>query len=172
MQHSNSKAHLEPGGLPTLPPNILSLRPMGQVLHRLLCSPPVLGLLHSKLKEFLDLEQGNHSVFNYTRQFNTLTQYGSYHIEMDEKKVNLYRNGLTIQLQDHLVQYPNLSYNDLASDAINQERTMKVVIEVEEKKRKRMTHGSSISGSSNGGPPKYGMVYTPHGGQLGRPQQQ
>jgi hypothetical protein len=25
------------------------------------------GLLHSKLKEFLDLEQGNHSVFDYTR---------------------------------------------------------------------------------------------------------
>jgi hypothetical protein len=25
------------------------------------------GLLRSKLKEFLDLEQGNHSVFNYTR---------------------------------------------------------------------------------------------------------
>jgi hypothetical protein len=24
-------------------------------------------LLHTKLKEFLDLEQGNHSVFNYTR---------------------------------------------------------------------------------------------------------
>jgi hypothetical protein len=25
------------------------------------------GLLHTKLKEFLDLEQGNHSVFDYTR---------------------------------------------------------------------------------------------------------
>jgi hypothetical protein len=25
------------------------------------------GLLHSKLKEFMDLEQGNHSVFDYTR---------------------------------------------------------------------------------------------------------
>jgi hypothetical protein len=25
------------------------------------------GLLHTKLKEFLDLEQGNHSVFGYTR---------------------------------------------------------------------------------------------------------
>jgi hypothetical protein len=25
------------------------------------------GLLHSKLKEFLDLEQGNHSVLDYTR---------------------------------------------------------------------------------------------------------
>jgi hypothetical protein len=30
------------------------------------------GLLRTKLKEFLDLEQGNQSVFNYTRQFNTL----------------------------------------------------------------------------------------------------
>jgi hypothetical protein len=30
------------------------------------------GLLQSKLREFLDLEQGNHSVFDYTRLFNTL----------------------------------------------------------------------------------------------------
>jgi hypothetical protein len=30
------------------------------------------GLLHSKLKEFLDLKQGNHSILDYTRQFNTL----------------------------------------------------------------------------------------------------
>jgi hypothetical protein len=34
-------------------------------------------LLRHKLKEFLDLEQGNHSVYNYACQFNTLTQYGS-----------------------------------------------------------------------------------------------
>jgi hypothetical protein len=44
------------------------------------------GLLHSTLKEFLDLEQGNHSVFDYTRQFNTLAQYGTYHIDTDEKE--------------------------------------------------------------------------------------
>jgi hypothetical protein len=56
------------------------------------------GLLHSKLKEFLDLEQGNHSVFDYMRQFNTLAQYGSYHVDTDEKKANLYRAGLTIHL--------------------------------------------------------------------------
>jgi hypothetical protein len=31
-----------------------------------------MGLLRSKLKEFLDFEQGNHSVFDYMRQFNTL----------------------------------------------------------------------------------------------------
>jgi hypothetical protein len=42
------------------------------------------GLLCSKLKEFLDLEQGNHSLFDYTRQFNTLAQYGTYHIDTNE----------------------------------------------------------------------------------------
>jgi hypothetical protein len=47
------------------------------------------GLLHTKLKEFLDLKQGNHSVFDYMRQFNTLAQYGSYHVSTDKKKANL-----------------------------------------------------------------------------------
>jgi hypothetical protein len=56
------------------------------------------SLLHSKLKEFLDLEQGNPSVFNYMRQFNTLAQYDTYHVNTDEKKANLYRAGLTIHL--------------------------------------------------------------------------
>jgi hypothetical protein len=32
------------------------------------------------------------------RQFNTLAQYGSYHINTDEKKANLYRVELTIHL--------------------------------------------------------------------------
>jgi hypothetical protein len=56
------------------------------------------GLLCSKLNEFLDLEQGNHSVLYYTRQFNTLAQYGSYHVDTDGKKANMYSVGLTIHL--------------------------------------------------------------------------
>jgi hypothetical protein len=56
------------------------------------------GLLRSKLEEFQDLEQGNHTVYDYTRQFNTLAQYGSYHVDVDEKKANLYSEGLTIHL--------------------------------------------------------------------------
>jgi hypothetical protein len=110
------------------------------------------GLLHIKVKEFLDLEQGNHTVFDYMHQFNTLAQYGSYHVYTDEKKDNLYRAGLTIQLQDRLVQSPNLSYNDLASAAIDQERMMKAIAEAE-KKRKRMMPGSSSSHGSGGAPP-------------------
>jgi hypothetical protein len=129
------------------------------------------GLLRSKLKEFLDLEQGNHSVFDYMRQFNTLAQYGTYHVDTDEKKANLYHAGLTIHLQEHLVNLSSLSYNELASAAIDQERMMKVIAEADEKKRKRMMPGSATSGSSSGVPSKYHMVYTPPGGQLRRPQQ-
>jgi hypothetical protein len=129
------------------------------------------GLLHSKLKEFLDLLQGNHCVFDYMRQFNTLAQYGTYHIDTDEKKANLYHVGLTIHLQEHLVHLFSLSYNEVASAAIDQERMMKAVAEADEKKTKRMMPGFAGSGSSSGAPPKYRMVYTSPGGQLHRPQQ-
>jgi hypothetical protein len=87
---------------------------------------------------------------------------------MNEKKANLFHEGLTIQLHDRLVQSPNLSYNDLVSAAIDQERTMKVGVEAKEKKRVMLV--SSGCGGSNGAPPKYRMVYTPPSGQLCRPQ--
>jgi hypothetical protein len=124
------------------------------------------GLLHTKLKEFLELEQGNHSVFDYMRQFNTLDQYGSYHIDTDEKKANLYHARLTIHLQECLGLFTSLSYNELPSAATDQEWLMKAISEADQKKRKRMMPGSSTSGGSSGAPPKYRMVYTPPGGQL------
>jgi hypothetical protein len=76
----------------------------------------------------------------------------------------LYRAELTIHLQEHLVHLSSLSYNELASAAIDQERMMKVVAEADEKKRKRMMPGSTGIGSSSGVPPKYHMVYNPPGG--------
>jgi hypothetical protein len=101
-----------------------------------------------------------------------LAQYGSYHIDTDEKKANLYRAGLTIHLQERLVHLSGLSYNELASAATDQERMMKAVAEAYEKKRKKMMPGSAGSGSSSSAPPEYRMVYTPPRGQLRRPQQQ
>jgi hypothetical protein len=97
-------------------------------------------------------------MYDYMIQFNTLAQYGSYHIDTNEKKANLFRNGHTIQLQDCLVQSPNLSYKDLASAAIDQERTMKACAVAEGKKR--IMPGSSESGGSSSAPLKYHMVYT------------
>jgi hypothetical protein len=64
------------------------------------------------------------------------------------------------------VHLSSLSYNELASVPINQERMMKAVVEADEKKRKKLIPGSASSGSSSCAPPKYCMVYTPPGGQL------
>jgi hypothetical protein len=58
------------------------------------------------------------------------------------------------------------------SAAIDPERMMKAIAEVDEKKKKMMIAGFARSGSFSGAPPKYCMVYTPLGGQLRRPQQQ
>jgi hypothetical protein len=46
-------------------------------------------------------------------------------VDIDAKKAELFHKGLTIQLQDCLILSQNLSYNELASAAIDQEGTMK-----------------------------------------------
>jgi hypothetical protein len=100
-----------------------------------------------------------------------MAQYGTYHVNTNEKKANLYRAWLTIHLQERLVHPSSLSYNELVSASIDQESKMKAVVEADEKKTKRTMPGSTGSGSSSGAPPKYRMVYTPPRGQLRRPHQ-
>jgi hypothetical protein len=121
------------------------------------------SLLCSKLKEFLDLELGNHFVFDYTKQFNTVAQYGTYHVDTNEKKANLYRAALTVHLQEHLRQLSTLTYNDSASAAIDQERLMKAVAEADGKKRKGMMPASTGSGNSSDSPLSTAWSI-PHGG--------
>jgi hypothetical protein len=122
------------------------------------------GTIRCKLAEFLDLHQGNHFVYEYIQEFKNLAQYGGHHIDTDAKKAELFHKGLTIQLQDRLILSQNLSYNELASAAIDQKGTMKACEVAEEKKRKRTMSGPSGS-SSSGAPPKYRMIYTPPVGQ-------
>jgi 4-diphosphocytidyl-2C-methyl-D-erythritol kinase len=128
------------------------------------------GTVHRKIVEFLELRQGNHSVYEYTQEFNNLAQYGGHHVDTDAKKAKLYRKGLNIQLQDHLTQYLSLSYNDLASTAIDQDCTVKACEAAEENKRKRIMSGST-GGSSSIAPPKYRMVYMSPAGQPRQPPQ-
>jgi hypothetical protein len=126
--------------------------------------------VHRKLVEFLELRQGNHSMYDYTQEFNNLSQYGGHHVDTNAKKVELYRKGLTIQQHDCLIQNLNLSYNNLASPTINQEGTMKTCEVVEEKKKKRKwTMPRSFGGSSSGASLRCRMVYTPPVGQPCRP---
>jgi hypothetical protein len=42
-------------------------------------------------------------------------------MDTNEKKIELFHNGLSIQPQDHLILFPTLSYNALASVVIDQE---------------------------------------------------
>jgi hypothetical protein len=121
------------------------------------------GTMRRKLAEFLDLRQGNRSVYEYIQEFNNLAQYGSHHVDTDVKKAELFHKGLTIQLQDRLILSQNLSYNELASAAIDQEGTMKACEAGEEKKRKRAVSGP-FGGGSNSAPLKYHMIYTPLAG--------
>jgi hypothetical protein len=56
------------------------------------------GTMRRKLAEFLNLHQGNYSVYEYIQEFNNLAQYRSHHVDTAAKKVELFRKGLTIQL--------------------------------------------------------------------------
>jgi hypothetical protein len=61
------------------------------------------GTMRRKLVEFLELQQGNRSVYEYIQEFNNLAQYGIHHVDTDVKKAELFCKGLTIQLQDRLI---------------------------------------------------------------------
>jgi hypothetical protein len=72
-------------------------------------------------------------------------------------KAELSHNGLTLQVQDFLIIYCNLSYIKLGSTTIDQEGTMKASEVAGVKKRKRTMLGSS-GFSSSSAPLKYHMV--------------
>jgi hypothetical protein len=101
----------------------------------------------STLLSVATIYQQDHTVFEYCQEFNNLTEYGAHHIDMDEKKAEHFLKGPTIQLQDHLILSPNLSYNEFISAATDQRGTMKACGAAEDKKGKRTMPGSSGSSS-------------------------
>jgi hypothetical protein len=79
------------------------------------------GLMAHKLQEFLHLQQGLSSVYEYNKKFNHLSQYGSYHADTDEKKMSLFRQGLSPVLLEHLMLFWGCTLNKLVSASIEQE---------------------------------------------------
>jgi hypothetical protein len=86
------------------------------------------GTMHHNLWEFLDLQQGTDDVYEYIRKFNYLEQYGTHHVDTDEKKAYLFRRGLSLPLYDHLVQFCDTSFNALVSATIAQDGTYRAVL--------------------------------------------
>jgi hypothetical protein len=92
------------------------------------------GILDRKLNKFLSLNQGTHTVLQYTQAFNDLCQYAGYHADFDEKKRDRFRRGLNTKLHEHLNTIRADSFNELVNLAISQEDC--IVAYRAEKKRK------------------------------------
>jgi hypothetical protein len=58
-------------------------------------------------------------VYKYIGKFNYLAQYNTHHLDTDEKKAELFKRGLSLPLQDRLVQFHDMSLNALVSAAID-----------------------------------------------------
>jgi hypothetical protein len=117
-----------------------------------------MGLMACKLQEFLLLQQGSGSVYEYSKRFNHRLQYDSYHTDTHEKKMAMFRQGLSPVLQEHLMMFWGCSLNELVNASIEQEDTCRAHIEEERKTR-------PLSGATWGAPPKYCLVYTTPSGQ-------
>jgi hypothetical protein len=117
------------------------------------------GLMARKLQEFLHLLQGSSSVYEYSKKFNHLFQYGSYHADTDENNMSLFRQGLSHVLREHLMLFWGCTLNELVSASIEQEDLCRARLEEERKKR-------PLPGPNGGALPKYRLVYTPPLGQL------
>jgi hypothetical protein len=56
------------------------------------------GIMKSRHREFMDLQQGNQSVYVYSKMFNHLAQYALEQVDTDEKEKYRFMNGLSTKL--------------------------------------------------------------------------
>jgi hypothetical protein len=93
------------------------------------------GMMARKLHELLHLHQSSNSVYEYSKKFNHLSQYSFYHADTDEKKMSLFRQGLSPELREHLMLFWGCTINELVSASIEQEGACHTHLEEERKKR-------------------------------------
>jgi hypothetical protein len=109
--------------------------------------------MKSKHREFMDLQQGNQSVYAYSKMFNHLTQYAPKQVDTDEKKKYCFMKGLSTKLQERLALNADWTFLELVSNAIIADDTNRAH---QESKKKVLV---APAGSA---PHKYQMVCAPH----------
>jgi hypothetical protein len=57
-------------------------------------------------------------VYEYSKKFNHLSKYGSYHINTDVKKMSLFHQGLSPVPREHLMLFRGCTLNELVSASI------------------------------------------------------
>jgi hypothetical protein len=109
-----------------------------------------------KKKEFLALKQGEMSMIEYRDKFIELSRYAPEDVADDEKKQELFMEGLVEPLQYQLIPHTFPSFQTLLDKAIGSEYKRK---ELGELKRKATTSGQSGSNTRPHFTPPQG---TPH----------
>jgi hypothetical protein len=69
----------------------------------------------------MHLQQDSSSVYEYSKKFNHLSQYGSYNADTNEKNMSLFCQGLNHVMCVHLTLFWGYTLNELVSASIEQE---------------------------------------------------
>jgi hypothetical protein len=111
-------------------------------------------IMKSKHREFMGLQQGNQSVYVYSKMFNHLTQYAPEQVDTDEKKKYYFMKGLSTKLQECLALNADWTFLELLSNAIIADDANRAHQESKKKKALVAPAGSA--------PHKYRVVCAPH----------
>jgi hypothetical protein len=112
------------------------------------------GIMKSKHREVMGLQQGNQSVYVYSKMFNHLAQYATEQVDTDEKKKYCFMKGLSTKLQERLALNADWTFLELVSNAIIADDAIRAYRESKKKKGLAAPAGSA--------PHKYRMVCAPH----------
>jgi hypothetical protein len=112
------------------------------------------SIMKSKHREFMDLRQGNQSVYAYSKVLNHLAWYALEQVDTDEKRKYYFMNGLSTKLQERLALNTNWTFLELVSNTIITDDAIHAHRESKKKK--------AYAAPSSSAPHKYRMVCAPH----------
>jgi hypothetical protein len=98
-----------------------------------------------KKKEFADLRQGSMTVNEYLNSFIQLSRYGPGDINTDEKKYDMFSNGLNDDIQFQLLNIDDVDFQQMVDKAIVIENKIK---EMEKDGKRKMPFHGQPSGSN------------------------
>jgi hypothetical protein len=103
------------------------------------------GIMKSKHQEFMDLQQGDRSVYDYSKLFNYLAQYALEPVDTDGKKTYHFMNDLSTKLQEHLALNADRAFLELVSNALIMNDVIRAHKSSKKKKDLAAPSGSALS---------------------------
>ena len=76
--------------------------------------------MRMKATEFMRLTQGTKTLMEYMHAFNNLSRYAPWFINIEEKKIESFKRGLSTKLMKTMANSRCTTYNEFISDAMTQ----------------------------------------------------